>query len=600
MSGSWLFGLLVALAVGGAFLVWRSRRAGDAARLRLRLEDLEAALDAAETGTFHADLKRHRLRWSRYHERIFGYAEGTFDGSVEGFRSRLHGEDKGRVLKVLAEARASGQPYQFESRVVWPDGTIRWILARGRCRHDAAGQPDRVFGTVIDITENKAREHELRLAKVAAEAANRTTSLFLETISHEIRTPLATLVGYADLAIMTNSLPGASQQLLADLSRCGQNLATRLSELIDITHLGAGFPRLRIRRVELDALLDMVTVPLMVAAKARGLRFSLVKDHDLPTTLATDPERLGQVMATLLHNAIRFSSTGEVGVRVRRLGAHVAGKARLIGFTVFDTGPGIGEEKIATLFDPQPVGAEVRRGGHPPRLGLCLARQLARSLGGDLRLDRNQIGRGCEFLFSIDPELPDEDSHAKIAWVAPDSGKLAIATNGKGSDATRAARYQPAGSRAGASDARDGSLPSDANSEATCLKSIRILLAEDAPDISFIMSRFLEGAGASVEQVADGEVVVERALAGDYDIILMDLGLPGQDGLSATKCLRDAGFTRPIVAVTAHAYAEEIERARSAGCSAHIAKPVNRQQLIADIASLVGRPWSSPPASRLS
>jgi PAS domain S-box-containing protein len=371
--------------------------------LEAQRERLHAALDAARTGTFDVDVKARRIRWSAYHELLFGFRVGEFDGTKEAFRRRLHPDDRARVIAELEAARLAGSSYEIETRVLWPDGTVLWVLARGKAYLDAAGRPSRVVGTVEDITARKRLEAELRVAKDAAEAGNRAKDAFIANMSHEIRTPLTAILGFSELLAVQDPSAPAKASWAKKIRDNGTHLVRLIDDMLDVAKIEAqklAFVRRPFAPVEL--LTESLEV-FAERARAKALVLRLDCDESVPAVAVSDAARLKQILLNLVGNAVKFSASGAVTVTARALpGPGSRPTEMLLEIGVADTGPGISEADQDKLFRPfSQASASAGQALAGAGLGLHLSRQLARGLGGDLVLTRSALGEGSCFTVTV-------------------------------------------------------------------------------------------------------------------------------------------------------------------------------------------------------
>jgi CheY-like chemotaxis protein len=392
-------------------------------------------------------------------------------------------------------------------------------------------------------------EAERERHREAAEVANRAKSTFLANMSHEIRTPLTAILGYVDLLGDTTLPPAEHAAYVEVVRRNGEHLLHVINNVLDLSRIESG--KLSIERLAFSPaeMLQEIASLMRVRAVAKGLTLELETSGPVPERIESDPTQFRQILINLVNNAIKFTETG--GVRLRlglAAGAH-PDRPRLC-VEVIDSGIGISSEMQAQVFEPFMQGdvSMARRFGGTG-LGLAISRRLAMLLGGDLDLE-SVPGRGSTFRVSIDP--------GPLIGVTMLAQPLAV-------QASRAAAPAP--------------LP-----RLDC----RVLLAEDGPDNQRLLELFLRKAGAEVEIVENGELAYARAREADatdrpFDVILMDMQMPVLDGHAATAALRRAGYRRPIIALTANAMESDRERCRSAGCDDFLPKPVNRGELIAKV-----------------
>jgi signal transduction histidine kinase/ActR/RegA family two-component response regulator len=404
-----------------------------------------------------------------------------------------------------------------------------------------------------------ARE-TLLAAKRAAEDASQMKSRFLANMSHEIRTPLGAVLGFAELLTASDLSPAQRNELIEKIKRHGVILTNVVNDILDFSRAESG--RLQIERIKIDLrelLSDVLSAPTLIA-KEKGLRLGISSEGPIPRFIMSDPTRLKQILSNLIGNAIKFTNQGSVECHIKfqptPLQATSPETKNRIIFFVRDTGRGLSEKEAAGLFMPfiQADTSTTRKYGGTG-LGLALARDLARALGGDVRLIDYAEGRGCTFEASI------EAGACGGEWTLHDVADLEAVT---------------------------AASPSTSTLPTTQLTGLKVLLAEDSADNQLFVSRFLRKAGAEVDIVENGAEAIEAALNGDHDLILMDIQMPILDGIEATKELRQKGYRKPIVALTAHALADQRQRTHDAGCNYHLTKPVNRDELMQTVARLTG------------
>ena len=378
-----------------------------------------------------------------------------------------------------------------------------------------------------ELTETAERLNE------ELQMANEAKNQFLAVMSHEIRTPLNAIMGFSELLSHSNQ-DETDREVFADRLKRNSKLLLRLiDDILDLSKVEAG--KLEIETIEFNLGESFADVEMIMRhlAEEKGIAFSFHYEHLLSKIIISDPTRLKQILSNIIGNSIKFTSSGSVSVTVE-----TNTNEGLLCVRVKDTGSGMSDSDRAKLFRPFTQGnATTTRKFGGTGLGLDLSRRLARHLGGDVILMESEIGKGSVF-------------EIRIALVEPKSSAAPILP--KKRDMSGYAR----------------------------LDGLKILLAEDAPDNQFLISRYLTAAGASVVIANDGEEAVTKAMSNHFDIVLMDIQMPKLDGYSATQMLRKNGFKDPVVALTAHAMQGEVERCKLAGCNSHLAKPVARKDLV--------------------
>ena len=491
--------------------------------------------------------------------------EGVYLGCNEGFArgaNRCPTDVVGKTDFDLPWSREDTEAYRADDREVMAlgrakihiierqhraDGTYIWLDTTKIPLLDAEGRVYGVVGIYDDITERKRMEDELHKAKDAADAANRANSAFLANMSHEIRTPMTAILGYADLMLSEN-VGRTTREHVAVIKRNGEHLLNVIGDILDLSKIEAEKLQIEPTRCSPVQVVAEVASLMRTQAAAKQLNLKTELAQPLPETVLTDPLRLRQVLVNLVGNAIKFTDQGEVRIAVRLTSD--SGRSRLC-FDVTDTGIGMSEEQVGKLFKPfsQVDNSSTRKFGGTG-LGLCISKHLAEALGGSIEV-RSEPGKGSTFSVMIDP--------------GPLDGTHMIQN---------------------AQEALLDRLPSA--TAATPDKIVlhgRILLAEDGLDNQRLIAMLLRNAGAHVTAVENGQLAVEAALAAreagePFDVILMDMQMPVMDGYEATRQLRKQGYTGPIVALTAHAMAEDCQKCLDAGCNDYLPKPFQHRALL--------------------
>ena len=383
-----------------------------------------------------------------------------------------------------------------------------------------------------------------REARELAESANRLKDEFLATLSHELRTPLNAILGWAAVLGAARPEPATVERAAAVIERNARVQAELVSDLLDMSAIVTGKTRLDLQPVDVGALLATVADTVRPAAQARRIELRLDVPPGLPPLLA-DPSRMQQVVWNLLANAVKFTTEGGHV----RLCAEVA-DARL-RIEVHDDGIGIPQEFLPFVFDRfRQRDSSTTRVHGGLGLGLAIVRHLVEAHGGTVTAESAGDGRGATFRVEL-PMLPVDQAAPKAA-TAPVDG------------------------------AHRGTLT-----------GLRVLLVEDEPDSAELFRRVLEGQGATVELSADATHAYEAMTEAPPDVLVADIGLPGEDGYSLLRRVRalppQLGGDVPAAALTAYAGPVHAERARQAGFALHLAKPVTPDELVSAVASLVQR-----------
>jgi PAS domain S-box-containing protein len=434
-------------------------------------------------------------------------------------------------------ALIDGRTHAYD--VVFPyrrpvDDRIVWIHSYAKVARD--GELPVIYGVVQDVTDYMLAQQELAKAKDAALAATQAKSDFLANMSHEIRTPLNAIIGLAHIMRRDEVAPAQSQRLEM-IERSGEHLLALVNDVLDLSKIEAGRLELESTAFGVGAIVGEVESMMLPQAAAKGLRFE-VQGADLPLTLLGDPVRLKQALINYVGNALKFTREGEVNLRCRVVEETEADA--LIRLEVQDSGIGIPPEKQARLFTSfEQADSSTTREYGGTGLGLSITKHIAELMGGSVDLRSEE---GCGSTFGLTVRLPKALGQADAAAPAGEAAAASL-------------RAKFAGTR--------------------------VLLAEDNPISAEVALDFLRHAGLVVDHACNGEEAVARARAGEYELALMDMQMPGMDGLQATRLIRELPQwrDRPILALTANVFAEDRRRCIEAGMNEALSKPLRPAHL---------------------
>ncbi|MEX2598211.1 MAG: PAS domain S-box protein, partial [Dehalococcoidia bacterium] len=399
--------------------------------------------------------------------------------------------------------------------------------------------------TARDITERKRAEAD-RAARQEAEQANHAKSAFLANMSHEIRTPLNAVLGFAQILERDTSLTPRQTGMLHTIVRSGQHLLDLINDILDMSKIEAG--KLELSPVDfcIHDLLDDLEMMFQSRAHAKQLQLLMERDDRVPRYVHADEGKLRQVLINLMSNAVKFTTTGRVAVRVR--GETAAGNSAedanvfRLAVEVEDSGPGIPEDELENIFEPFRQSAGGRDAGGTG-LGLAVSRRLVEMMGGSLTV-KSEVGKGSCFRFD--------------ALVTPVEGSAHKAV---------AAMRQIVGLEPGTG-------------------PYRILVVDDQKDNRDLLRALLEPLDFEVREAVNGQEALDLFETWSPHAVLMDMRMPVLDGYEATRRIKATkkGRATPVIAVTASAFEDAEKEVWATGVDAYVRKPFRSEEIFAALA----------------
>lgn len=500
---------------------------------------------------------------------LVGYRPDQIINNAEiAFAELIHPDDRGFVEEQIVACIDRNIPWNIEYRVMHADGSQVFVHERGRAVRNCAKGADNpgpvkfLEGFIFDITEKKNQEAELQkylveieqararierqaeelvMERDRAERASKAKSEFLANMSHEIRTPLGGVLGMVQ-ELLDTELNQEQRELVLTAKDSGELLLSVIRDVLDFSKIEAG--KLDIEQLSFSPkqLINNVALLFIPQAKERKIDFKVKTRCELPAVLEGDPHRIMQVIINLVGNGIKFTpAMGSVTLEIG--GSANTSNAKLFNLDVVvrDSGIGIQEEKLTEIFNAFEQGdSSISRRFGGAGLGLTICSHLVKLMGGELGL-YSVVNQGSTFSFSL-PLLVGDAQTTSLEETAKDSSR-------------------------------------------TPTLSRRILVAEDNTTNQKLITRILEHAGHQVSIVNNGEAAVAASKSGDFDLILMDIQMPGMDGLEATQLIRQSQSSKiPIIALTAHALAEHEESSKQAGMDGYLTKPIDKRQLLEMVA----------------
>ena len=423
---------------------------------------------------------------------------------------------------------------EYQSRLARVDRATAWAFLPGGLMSLAAGMiawwgTGRFARYAREIMDH--REQAVR--------ANNAKSVLLANISHELRTPLNAIIGFVNIAGDHHNSCMERTDAVATVRHNAEHLLTLINDLLDISKAEAGVISIDPTEIDLPELIERAVAPLRMRAMEKRIRFHVEGVEELPARAMLDRTRVRQILLNLLSNAVKFTDTGAVHLLVSAEGA-------VLRMRVADTGPGMNPDEIGRLFTPfTQVGSHEKR-VQGTGLGLAISHHLTGLMGGKILVESTP-GIGSVFtveipFVAVEHEGPDPDSYApSVDWER--------------------------------------------------LGGVSIAVAEDGEDNRRLLRLILKRAGALVTEFGDGEGA-RRALMAEpdrYDLLITDWDMPVLTGAGLVRKLRDAGWSRPVISLTAHAMPEQESECLSVGCDAHLTKPLSAERLVETCAALLAQ-----------
>ena len=536
------FAALVLALAAALLLGLRQRERVEAERARWR-STLENALESMSDGfvMFGPDdrLIACNQRYKEFYaiSAPFIKAGAAFrDIMREGAKRGQYPQAVGDVEPFIDEMDAWRHANNPPIERLLPDG--RWVLITERSTPDGG-----TVGIRTDITPLKRAMEDLASARDGARAAGEAKSQFLARMSHELRTPLNGVLGFAQVLLRDPNLTEEQREQVETLHDAGRHLLELVNSLLDLSKIEAGKLDLHLRDVAVRPLLDACAGLLAPEVDRKGMTLTLHLAPGTPAAVEADATRVRQMLLNLLSNAVKFTPPGgHVDLRAQPLGDGRPG----LRIEVKDTGPGVPPEKRHLLFeDFSQLFPVAGQDGAGTGLGLAISARLAAAMGGRIGCD-SEAGQGAMFWV----ELPLREVPLPANAVAAPPSEAVPAISGR---------------------------------------SLRVLVADDVAANRMVARAMLVAAGHRVDSAADGAEALAAVERDAYDVVLMDVQMPVMDGLEATRRIRALDGARrgvPVLAVTASALPEQVAACRAAGMDGHLAKPIDRESLLAAVQRL--------------
>lgn len=505
-------------------------------------EHLKIAQKIASLGSWSFNIQQNTIHWSDETYNLLGVDRSQVP-SIELFFEHVLDEDKPKYTNWINEIKETHTASDLEIRVTGKNGEPRTLVGKVAPPSFKKNKHN-IVGTIIDITDRKRIEEELIRAKEKAEESDRLKTAFLQNMSHEIRTPMNAIIGFSSLLENNISDVTKIREFCTIITQRSNDLLSIINEILEISKIETGLIEVNLEETNINVLLDDLL------SFFNGVRKQLGKDDiDLicykipfqPPVLTTDHIKLRQIFINLLHNAIKFTSSGEI-----QFGFKTRNESR-ITFFVSDTGTGIPKDKHSIIFERfRQIDADNTTTREGLGLGLSIVKGLIDLLQGNIRLESTP-GKGTVFYF----DLPYQKNIIEHDMERPDSSPQKIKYN---------------------------------------WEKRTVLIVEDEPSNRDFLKELLKISGVKLFIAQTGKEAIEISRrVKELDLILMDIRLPDMSGNEVTRRIKQLNPSIPIIAQTAYAMESDKEKSLDAGCDNFITKPIQLENLFGILSEYLGK-----------
>lgn len=500
--------------------------------LRRNNEFFKDIQEYAHLGSWEMDIETKDVQWSDECYRICGYDPYEIDPTFDNILSLVHEEERDIFLKKIENSITNFKSYFMEIRIIRSTGEMRWVESKGKITKNGK---NKLISTLLDITDRKRYEMELKKSKQKAERADKLKSIFLANMSHEIRTPMNSIVGFSELLMSQNFSKTQSNKYLRIINRNGEQLLTLINDIIDISKIESGEMKTEKRIFDISEFMEDTYSTLSINPNLINKDIHLyyyIDDSILNHKISTDMMKLKQILTNLIMNSIKFTEDGSIEFGCKESGDNI------IEFYVEDTGIGIDMEHQKEIFERfVQVGNNSHSKKEGTGLGLAISKGLVELLGGKIWLE-SEINKGTKFTFQIPVDIVGSKSIEELSVM----------------DNIKYHEY-------------------DFNDK-------KILIAEDVHDNYILMKEILLPTGCDIKWAKNGYEVIKMIDTDTYDLLLLDMRMPVMDGYEVLSHIRKYNKDLVIIAQTAYALSNDRENLIKDGCNDYISKPIRRNELL--------------------
>jgi signal transduction histidine kinase len=516
------------------------------AELEKERNALNEAQSIAKVGSWEIDLATFKITQSKEAARIFQIKSNDADFTTiyEAYRKLIHPDDLALSDEMYRRCLDEKKGSTFQYRLIGLDGEIRTILCVCEVVTNAEGIPGYLKGTVQDITERMVVEKALNEAKEKAEESNKAKSRFLANMSHEIRTPLNGILGLTDVMLGEN-VREDHRKYLELIRDSGKNLGQLINDILDLSKIESGNLKLESIPFNFREVINTNVNPYKFLAEQKGLMLNCFFDGAIPEKVIGDPTRLSQILVNLVGNAIKFTAHGSIQLVFSALG-HKNDEFTLQGI-VKDSGIGIPRDKQDAIFQNfTQVDESVTRKYGGTGLGLSIVKSLVNQMSGDISVNSPMDvanNSGTAFTFTLKLKTPPAVVQPTIS--VPNKEQLSFG------------------------------------------RLVNVLVVDDNSINLLVAKKLLQKLGANVTTAETGLEAIELAMRTPYDLILMDIQMPGLNGHEATVELRKLKYNNPIIALSANAFTEDVDKSLESGMNDHMQKPFTEKELFEKVMNVL-------------
>jgi len=529
---------------------------------KLQLTKLDLVVKASKIGLWDMTVdyddkgkKTETVAWSDEFRQMLGYEDvNDFPNVPESWSDNLHPDDRETALEAFGlfmKDKTGKTPYDVEYRMRTKGGKYAYFHDSCEAIRDEEGKAIHIAGALVDITDTKNILLDTERQKIEAEAANQAKSSFLSTMSHEIRTPMNAILGITEIQLQDERLDNSIKEAFERIYASGDLLLGIINDILDLSKIETGKLELDDDKYEVASMISDTAQLNMMRIGSKSIDFILSIDESMPSTLRGDELRIKQILNNLLSNAIKYTAAGEVRLSVSSEEIKDDDEKVMLIIDVVDTGQGMTKDQISKLFDEYSrFNMETNRTTEGTGLGMSITQNLIRLMDGEILIN-SKPGKGSTFTVRIpQTRIGDQLLGEEMA-----ENLCQFRTRSRAQMKRVQISREP--------------MPYG-----------NVLIVDDVETNIYVARGLLVPYELNIDAADSGFTAIDKIKSGkEYDIIFMDHMMPKMDGVEATKIIRDLGYERPIVALTANAVAGQADIFLANGFDDYISKPIDIRQL---------------------